>query len=368
VPLETRYRGTSVERSARARALMSDAEVRTVAQLINDVVDLPFYDEDEEQEIFEFSVLRVVETLAAALPNEMIYHVHSEKAMAPAHAKAFEARLRQWLYARCDAPFLDEGDERKVVRCVLALLMRSMRAPRSAVGDLDSAEKNRLVFEVFVKGALEVFYEDHKKREWIERVEHYGANLPFSIVPTFCLAMMCESLLARASEHVTPVLMDTYYEFLVEAEHAESESESLRRRRAEDDEPAASSSRRSMSNAKLGPFTTLLRHNLCRAFIRDHVEVSDGVLRVLSYIPRDDAERYALLFVDSFLDAIDASKLDALMTTVASDDRVRRDLITGTLDRHPGCEHAAAMARRASLMEDDPPATNAESASSSSTE
>ena len=52
-PLGRRYAGTSAARSKRATMLMSDAEVSATARIINNFVDLDYYDEDEEQEIFE---------------------------------------------------------------------------------------------------------------------------------------------------------------------------------------------------------------------------------------------------------------------------------------------------------------------------
>lgn len=111
VPLQRRYKGTSAERSRRAKMLMSDVEVSAAAQLINNFVDLDFYDEDEEQEIFErprgvfsrapgrhatrarFSVCRLVEDLAAALPNEMINLVHSEYELPHDDMVKFEKRM-----------------------------------------------------------------------------------------------------------------------------------------------------------------------------------------------------------------------------------------------------------------------------------
>ena len=110
-PLGRRYAGTSAARSKRATMLMSDAEVSATARIINNFVDLDYYDEDEEQEIFErprgvfsrapgrhatrarFSVCRLVEDLAAALPNEMINLVHSEYELPHDDMVKFEKRM-----------------------------------------------------------------------------------------------------------------------------------------------------------------------------------------------------------------------------------------------------------------------------------
>lgn len=293
--LSVRYLGTAAQRSWRAKQLMSDTEVSNVALLINNLVDLEFFDENEEQEIFEFCVCKLVEKLADCLPNEYIFQVHSEKSMGKEHAKAFELRLRHWLYGHCDLPFLGEQDQRRIVRCVLVLLMRSMRKPMSQVGELSDLERHKLVFDVFVKGALEVFYDESRKRQVIANVENYGSAIPF--MPHFILGYICETLLSHAGERVTPVLSDTYYEFLYKV--------------------GVSNEINLDSNR---PFSTLLRRNLCTFFIQDAFKYPKVLMRFVSYLPKQDVEHYALLFVDSFLDAIDVAKLDEVMVVIAKDD------------------------------------------------
>lgn len=292
--LSVRYLGTAAQRSWRAKQLMSDTEVSNVALLINNLVDLEFFDENEEQEIFEFCVCKLVEKLAECLPNEYIFQVHSEKSMGKEHAKTFELRLRHWLYGHCDLPFLGEQDQRRIVRCVLVLLMRSMRKPMSQVGELSDLERHKLVFDVFVKGALEVFYDESRKRQVIANVENYGSAIPF--IPHFIFGYICEMLLSHAGERVTPVLSDTYYEFLYKV---------------------GTSNEINLDSDR--PFSSLLRRNLCNFFIRDVFEYPEGLMRFVSYLPKQDVEHYALLFVDSFLDAIDVAKLDDIMIVIAKD-------------------------------------------------
>lgn len=301
-PLSSRYTGTRAARSVRAKQLMSDREVSTVAHLINDLVDLECFDEDEEQEIFEFAVCRLVEKLADCLPNEYIFQVHSEKTMCKEDAKKLDVKLTKWLNQQCDLPFLDDADQRRIVRCVLALLMRSMRKPRSQVGELSNLEKHKLVFDVFVKGALEVFYEESRKAELVKNVEKYCTAIPF--VPHWLIGLLCDMLLSHASERCTPVLSDTFDEYLLRVE--------------EDPQILLSSD---------ATFTALLRHNFGVVFMRDVFENSVGFLRLVSFLSTNRVERCALLFVDSFLDSIDAKKLDEIMLVVAKDNVMRRGLI-----------------------------------------
>ena len=153
---------------------------------------------------------------------------------------------------------------------------------------------NKLLFEVFVKGAIDVFYDDRKRKALVDKAEALAEPVPF--LPCFLVRNLCDSVLERASQSVTPILVDTYYQFLLDCAS-----------------PTASS--------KLESFTDLLRHNLLRGFI-EH-----DVLRLLSLIPRHHADKYALLFVGAFLEAIDAHKLDDIMTLVAKDPRIRHALI-----------------------------------------
>ena len=127
VPLSKRYVGTKIERSPRAKLCLSDNEVVHTSHLINDLVDLVWFDEAQEQEIFEFCVLKIIDTIAHNLPNEFIRLVHSKQVMPKVAADKFEAAMSRWLFAEVQLPFLDDADRRRVIRCVMAMLMRSMR-------------------------------------------------------------------------------------------------------------------------------------------------------------------------------------------------------------------------------------------------
>ena len=289
--------------------------------------------EDEEQDIFEFSVSYFVEELAQALPLSVIYHVHSEESMSRAHAKEFETRLRQWLYGKCgDLPFLTESDQRKIVQCLLVLLLRSMRKPKSDVGALTNVEMHKLVFEVFVKGAVEVFYDDAQRKALVSKVENYACAIPF--IPTFLFTSLCDMVLERAADGVTPILVDTYYQFLLECEQNPAFLKTLEEPPEEDASLVSTGEDTladddgtvfKMTTQTSRPFTAMLRRNLCNGFIDHHV---------FWLVPRKDAERYALLFVDSFLEAIESQKLDQIMTVVGRDPRIRRALIVDNCHHH----------------------------------
>ena len=122
VPLDRRYRGTAAAREARGRGCLTDAEVVQCAEIINNFVDLPFFTEEQEQEIFEFSVCRLVERLAQVLPNEVINMIHSDQSLPRLPAAELEKRLHAWLVDTWQMPLLDELDRRHVVHCLLVLV------------------------------------------------------------------------------------------------------------------------------------------------------------------------------------------------------------------------------------------------------
>ncbi|KAH8064979.1 ATPase [Aureococcus anophagefferens] len=172
--------------------LMSDAEVSATARIINNFVDLDYYDEDEEQEIFE----------SGAAPESA----------AEADAAAFEKRMFDWLLERADLPYLDAADQRCVIHSLLVLLMRSMRKRKSAVGALSDLETHHLVLDVFVKSTIDIFNDAARRRQLAERIEAYVSAIPF--FPTPVLAHVIDFFCGHASAVITPVLVETYDEHL----------------------------------------------------------------------------------------------------------------------------------------------------------
>ncbi|KAK7237524.1 hypothetical protein SO694_00099093 [Aureococcus anophagefferens] len=357
VPLQRRYKGTSAERSRRAKMLMSDVEVSAAAQLINNFVDLDFYDEDEEQEIFErprgvfsrapgrhatrarFSVCRLVEDLAAALPNEMINLVHSEYELPHDDMVKFD-----WLLARADRPFLDETDQRHVIHRLLALLMRSMHKRKSAVGALTELETHKLVLDVFVKGTIDIFQDPAQRHALVERVEFYASSVPFFPTPLLehLIVWWCE----KATAVVTPVLVETYNEHLCRVDiYAE----------------VALCSAEQLPNLDDKPFTALLRENLTRAFTRPKKHGRDRnvslVTLALSLLPEKTARTYALLFVDSFLESLKTDKLEQIMYNIVLNDVLQQGLINQPLfiskcyDKDKRDDDAASNGGRSSVFQ-----------------
>jgi hypothetical protein len=300
VPLDRRYRGTAAAREARGRGCLTDAEVVQCAEIINNFVDLPFFTEEQEQEIFEFSVCRLVERLAQVLPNEVINMIHSDQSLPRLPAAELEKRLHAWLVDTWQMPLLDELDRRHVVHCLLVLVMRSMRHCSRDVGDLTERETHELILDVFVKSTLDVFSDPAQRKELGARIESYASSIPF--LPAPLLSHAIDKFCALATEKVTPVLIHTYNEHLL----ATDIYRDYARLAAEGVAPNEQ------------PFTDRLRRNL-RAACDPATDENRGFLgSVVALLPQDRREWYVGLFVDAFLEGLRTDKLEGILHNVTA--------------------------------------------------
>ena len=245
---------------------------------------------------------RLVEDLAASLPNETINLVHSESALPEADAAAFEKRMFDWLLERADLPYLDAADQRCVIHSLLVLLMRSMRKRKSAVGALSDLETHHLVLDVFVKSTIDIFNDAARRRQLAERIEAYVSAIPF--FPTPVLAHVIDFFCVHASAVITPVLVETYNEHL---RHSDAYGEMALRSAGE-----------VAADAK--PFEARLRANLVRALAKETGRSRVAALG-MNFIPEPH------FFIDPFLESINTEKLEDVMRSLVLDDALQRELV-----------------------------------------
>jgi hypothetical protein len=334
VPLDRRYKGTAAAREARGRGCLTDAEVVQCAEIINNFVDLPFFTEEQEQEIFEFSVCRLVERLAQVLPNEVINMIHSDQSLPRLPAAELEKRLHAWLVDTWQMPLLDELDRRHVVHCLLVLVMRSMRHCSRDVGDLTERETHELILDVFVKSTLDVFSDPAQRKELGARIEGYASSIPF--LPAPLLSHAIDKFCALATEKVTPVLIHTYNEHLL----ATDIYRDYARLAAEGVAPNEQ------------PFTDRLRRNL-RAACDPATDEKRGFLgSVVALLPQDRREWYVGLFVDAFLEGLRTDKLEGILHNVTLDDALHQELIEKPflLTTRAARRHTVVPARRGHVV------------------
>ena len=95
--------------------------------LINDLVDLDRFTEAEEQVIFTFAIDKIVKVLDEDLTPIHYAMAHGKhQPLSRANADVLMARLYDHVSTEVRLPFLDEVDERRIKRCVIALIVHSM--------------------------------------------------------------------------------------------------------------------------------------------------------------------------------------------------------------------------------------------------
>ena len=132
-------------RSEKAKKLVSNEEVRVMTSLINRVVDLDFFDEIEEQEIFEYSVCRIIDEIAGVLPPTYVELVRS------AHIQGIDDQLASALTHRMEAHV------QTLVQLVFWYIVRLslISSIRPAVPQQDGRAANHLVRVYFAHGSNE---------------------------------------------------------------------------------------------------------------------------------------------------------------------------------------------------------------------
>ncbi|KAK7253422.1 ABC transporter [Aureococcus anophagefferens] len=320
VPLSKRYVGTKIERSPRAKLCLSDNEVVHTSHLINDLVDLVWFDEAQEQEIFEFCVLKIIDTIAHNLPNEFIRLVHSKQVMPKVAADKFEAAMSRWLFAEVQLPFLDDADRRRVIRCVMAMLMRSMRRSHEDVAahlspdeqQKSPDEHHALVTDVFLRGVQHIFYDEDERNAFVNNLAAYTDKLP--LVPVSVVASMIENAVNMASASVTNALTTSYHEYGDAVRGRRHHELAVRRHPLED--PHTESQRK---KAHEKPFEHVLRYNMCLELM-DPKEDIFGRLQLVMPESMPVSMRFALvrLFVEELIQTIEAEKIEAIFSRCAA--------------------------------------------------
>ena len=298
VPLSYRYVGTKIERSPRAKLLMSDPEVEACARLINDLLDLAFFDEEDEQEIFEFCVCHVAEVLSLRLPNRVLAMIHNSKRMPQSDADAIERNICEWVFDYVELPFLDCLDRRCVVRCVVKLMTRSMTLERCPVGaDMSAEEHTRIVTDIFLKSVDHRFTDESERQRLATSFAAYAEKVP--LVPGNVVASVCDRLVESLAEDVHGAISSAYSQCndaIVRGEDlvALAREESAKAFHATSEETITQR-----------PFEAIFCCHLCR-------EIMESDEFPLNYCPRSFKASASVVFMKEILTMIETDKLEAV--------------------------------------------------------
>lgn len=107
--------------------LLTEAEHKQFATLINALIDIPLVSEDLEQAIFEHAISVIDVALEETLP--VVFHGlmrEIERGIDKDHAKDFADRLIRSVNAKVDLPYLDEEQEAQLLQAVITPLVKAM--------------------------------------------------------------------------------------------------------------------------------------------------------------------------------------------------------------------------------------------------
>ena len=160
--------------------LSTPEQVQKIAGLINALVDMEYWTEAEEQQIFEHAVKLVLEAIEAMLPEPMlrlVIYSDDDDGLDEEAADSLRSRLVEYCKWKLKLPFLDEMDEVRVITGVCAVIVESLKKGNSFARVVEPVNSGELIMDVFVKGSVGLLDEENK-REFIETISD-GLQIPF---------------------------------------------------------------------------------------------------------------------------------------------------------------------------------------------
>ena len=122
-------------KKVRKKVIISEEDMVNIIHLVNELVDLDFFDEESEERIFDDCIRRIVLTLEEIMPEDFHLLVNSTHPLglgiSEAHAKMIEKRAIAYVRALLAFPYLDTVDETRIITFVTKIICQAMRADRS---------------------------------------------------------------------------------------------------------------------------------------------------------------------------------------------------------------------------------------------
>ena len=195
--------------------IISKSETKTIATLINRVVDLDFFDERQEQQIFEHAVGQVVDVISDILPpayRELIAN-ETDIGIDEELARQLTRRLEKHVRANVSLPYLDRDNEKMLVQCVVELLVQSMREGVRLEDACKIENAGETIVNVFMKGPIGVLFETEERAELVMAFMSAVKNVPF--VPEGVVEHLCNRSIDWVALHVEQALAISYREHLL---------------------------------------------------------------------------------------------------------------------------------------------------------
>lgn len=191
--------------------MMSDAEIVSVATLINDMVDLQFFDEAEEQIIFEHCVRNVATEIERALTPVHLSMIHAglRQGISEEHAQCLQKRLFEHVDMTVKFPFLDACEARRIKKCVIALVVHCMATGKTIMEICEDGAHDMFV-DILMKSIVSRFFDETEKAELTGEIAESMSNVPF--VPLSLVVAVIRRVINCVGEYVSEALVMTYTE------------------------------------------------------------------------------------------------------------------------------------------------------------
>ena len=198
--------------------LLTDFEIIQIATLVNELIDLEFFDEESEQRLFEDCVKKIVDLLEDVLPFDFFQLVHSEHNLGGIeedHALAIEERIVPYVNSLLSFPFLDKSDESRVIHFVVKIVVEAMRHDADLTKLYNRKHAGKLIVTVLMKGAISKIYDKEERHQLVEDALNRWTSL-FPFLPSSTLEYIANLMIDWCALHLEEALLTSYHEFLAE--------------------------------------------------------------------------------------------------------------------------------------------------------
>ena len=206
--------GTRRRTDRQATTIVQQLEIGHIATLVNAVVDLEFFDEDQEQEIFEDAVTQMLQVLDAALPHPYKQMVvaggDSAVGLPDSVAEPLKLRLEQQLEEALNISCLEEPEQRRLRTAVVEIVVEAMKPNRSLHDVTDAHKSGQLIMNVFIRGSVAMLQSNQRGSV----VDTVTANIPIPFIPTFITQKAVEFCLGHIEVIVEQAINNVFHRHL----------------------------------------------------------------------------------------------------------------------------------------------------------
>ena len=201
---------------SKMKCMIPDEHIDRITTLVNELVDLDFFDEDSEQRIFDDMIRKIVSTLEEIMPEDyhlLVQHKHPlGGGLSKEHADEIESRAVKYVQCLLSFPYLDEADEERVIQFVVKIICQSMREDRTLSMLVDKNVAGGMIVDVLMKGAVRKLFNKEEKEKIIEDVVLSWCKI-FPFLPASTLEFCAVKAIEWGAKHMEAALESSFQSF-----------------------------------------------------------------------------------------------------------------------------------------------------------